>query len=151
MAPWFFLRFIPRARRLLAQGRLPALLLAVARKRGRSGMLAGLREDVATLGALCLAWWRGEYRAIDRGAIVTAVAALLYFVAPLDALPDWLPGLGFVDDLAVLAWVMRRWSTELAAFRAWRATQGPQALARVERPLRPDEPMASEGRSPSSR
>ena len=31
-----------------------------------------------------------------------AVAALLYLVSPLDLVPDWLAGLGIVDDIAVV-------------------------------------------------
>lgn len=31
------------------------------------------------------------------------LAALAYFVLPTDAIPDWLPGLGFTDDAAVIA------------------------------------------------
>ncbi|CAN5298910.1 YkvA family protein [soil metagenome] len=31
------------------------------------------------------------------------LAALAYFVLPTDAFPDWIPGLGFTDDAAVLA------------------------------------------------
>ena len=34
---------------------------------------------------------------------ITLVAALAYFVLPVDALPDILPMLGFVDDASVLA------------------------------------------------
>ena len=61
-APWNFARFLPLAERLLSRGRLPALLFAVARKGPRIGQL---REDVKLLQSLCLAWWRGEYRAIS--------------------------------------------------------------------------------------
>lgn len=32
-----------------------------------------------------------------------AVAALLYFVMPIDVVPDWIPMLGFTDDAAVIA------------------------------------------------
>lgn len=80
-----------------------------------------------------MAWWRGEYRAISSQALLAVVAALLYFVTPLDALPDWLPMVGFIDDLAVLAWVLRTWSDELAAYRAWRDAQAPEALEVIER------------------
>jgi len=31
------------------------------------------------------------------------IAGLLYFLAPIDAVPDMIPGLGFVDDLVVLS------------------------------------------------
>lgn len=123
-APWTFFRYLPLASRVIAKGRLPAVLIAVARKRSsKGGLLKGLREDLSLLQALCLAWWRGEYRSVSRPALIAAVAGLLYFLSPMDAIPDWLPGLGFVDDLAVLGWVMRKWSGELEAFKAWRARQ----------------------------
>ena len=133
-APWNFARYLSLAQRFLGGGRLPALLLAVARKSGRQGRrLADLKEDLRLLQNLCLAWWRGEYRAISSQALLAVVAALVYFVTPLDTLPDWLLGVGLIDDLAVLAWVLRTWSDELAAFRAWREVQSPEALEIIER------------------
>lgn len=36
-------------------------------------------------------------------AKTTVIAALGYFIAPIDAIPDLLPGAGFIDDLGVLA------------------------------------------------
>lgn len=35
------------------------------------------------------------------------LAALAYFIAPVDAIPDFVAGLGFTDDLAVLLMVIR--------------------------------------------
>ncbi|AYG43930.1 DUF1232 domain-containing protein [Pseudomonas sp. Leaf58] len=129
-APWNFARFLPLAERLLSRGRLPALLFAVARKGPRLGQL---REDVKLLQSLCLAWWRGEYRAISPKALVTIVAGLLYFVSPIDAIPDWLLGVGFLDDIAVLGWVLKTVADELARFKAWRDSQAPERLRVVER------------------
>lgn len=136
-APWNFARFLPLAERLLSRGRLPALLFAVARKGPKLGQL---KDDVKLLQALCVAWWRGEYRAISPKALVTIVAGLLYFVSPLDAIPDWLLGVGFLDDIAVLGWVLKTVSDELDAFRAWRQRQSPEKLRVVER--LPDTPEA---------
>ncbi|MNY28694.1 hypothetical protein D3C86_1626840 [compost metagenome] len=70
--------------------------------------------------------------------MVTVVAGLLYFVSPLDAIPDWLLGVGMLDDIAVLAWVMKAITDELEAFRAWRHRQSPEKLRVVER--LPDSP-----------
>lgn len=132
--PWGFVRYLSLAQGLLRSGRLPALLLAVARKSARRGRyFDALRDDLRLLRSLGVSWWRGEYRAIDPRALLAVVAAMLYFLAPLDALPDWLPALGLIDDLAVLAWVMRTWSDELAAFRAWREAQAPEVLEVIER------------------
>jgi len=132
--PWNFSSYLRLAPTFLRSGRLPALLLAVARKSGKQGWrFSALKDDLRLLQGLCMAWWRGEYRAISSQALLAVVAALLYFVTPLDALPDWLPLVGFIDDLAVLAWVLRTWSDELAAFRAWREAQAPEALEVIER------------------
>ena len=40
--------------------------------------------------------------AISRRHKLLGVGALLYLIAPLDAVADWIPGLGYVDDAAVL-------------------------------------------------
>jgi uncharacterized membrane protein YkvA (DUF1232 family) len=51
------------------------------------------------------------YCAFDRETPVQAKAALMgalaYFVGPLDAIPDVLPGVGFTDDAAVLLTALR--------------------------------------------
>ena len=132
--PRNFSSYLRTAQDFLRRGRLPTLLLAVARKSARQGgRFSALKEDLRLLQGLCMAWWRGEYRAISSQALLAVVAALLYFVTPLDGLPDWLPVVGFIDDLAVLAWVLRTWSDELAAFRAWREAQTPETLEVIER------------------
>jgi len=48
------------------------------------------------------------------------VAALLYFIAPLDALPDFLFGWGLLDDAAVISYVSNQLRKELEAFKQWR-------------------------------
>ncbi|RLU04843.1 hypothetical protein CS078_19820 [Pseudomonas prosekii] len=133
-APWNLARFLPLAGRLLARGRLPTLLFAVASKAGNEGNRLGrLKDDLRLLQSLCLAYWRGEYRGISRKSILTVVAGLMYFLSPLDAIPDFIPVLGMFDDIAVLAWIMKTLDDELNAFRAWRNRQLPEKLARVER------------------
>ena len=132
-APWNLMRYFPLAQRLIRAGKIPALLLAVARKSSRRGLVKGLREGLKLFQALCVAWWRGEYRAVSPQALVAVVAGLLYFITPIDAIPDWLPGLGFIDDLAVLGWIMRKWSTELDAFRSWKQAQTPAHQAEMDR------------------
>ncbi|MBL0950434.1 MAG: DUF1232 domain-containing protein [Pseudomonas sp.] len=131
--PWRLTRYLPQAARFLRDGRLPELLRALGDKRTPQGQrFAAFKEDLQLLRALSLAWFKGEYRQISNQALLMVVAALLYFIAPLDAIPDWLVGVGFVDDLAVLAWVMRTWHGELEAFRAWRDRQSPERMALIE-------------------
>ena len=81
--------------------------------------LKTLSSDVPTLIRLVRAWANGSYRAIPWKAIVTIIAALIYFVSPVDAIPDFIPFIGYVDDAAVLAYVLRSLHREIDAFRAF--------------------------------
>ena len=47
------------------------------------------------------------------------VAGILYFVTPLDLVPDAIPGAGFLDDITVLGFVIARLEGELARFTTW--------------------------------
>ncbi|MBC2692031.1 MULTISPECIES: YkvA family protein [Pseudomonas] len=137
--PWNFARFLPLAGRLISRGRLPTLLFAVASKGASQGFRLGkLKDDLRLLQALCLAYWRGEYRAISPKALVSVVAGLMYFLSPLDAVPDFIPMFGMLDDIAVLAWLMKTLDDELTAFRLWRNRQHPEKLVSLER--LPDSP-----------
>lgn len=120
--PGGFFRYLKLAGRYLSLGRIPVLLAAVGRKDDRR--LGSARDQLALLAQLVGAVWRGEYKGLSRQALVAAVAALIYFVSPLDAIPDWLLAVGFLDDIAVLGWVMTSWKRELEAFRAWRDGRG---------------------------
>ena len=132
--PRNFARYQARAKRFLSAGRLPELLFSVARKReGLGKRFADFSAQLRLLQALCLAWWRGDYRAISTPALLAVVGALLYFVTPFDAVPDWLLGVGLIDDVAILAWVARKWRDELTAFEQWRDCQAPEALQMLER------------------
>ena len=138
--PWNFARFLPLAGRLISRGRLPTLLFAVASKGASQGFRLGkLKDDLRLLQALCLAYWRGEYRAISPKALLSVVAGLMYFLSPVDAIPDFIPMFGMLDDIAVLAWLMKTLTGELDAFHAWRSRQVPEKLAVVER--LPDTPQ----------
>lgn len=49
----------------------------------------------------------GRYRAVPWYSVAIAVMATLYFVSPQDLVPDWLPVLGQLDDIAVIAIALR--------------------------------------------
>jgi uncharacterized membrane protein YkvA (DUF1232 family) len=41
------------------------------------------------------------------------VAALVYFVTPLDAIPDFTPFFGYLDDIGVIAWTINFLGNEI--------------------------------------
>ncbi len=40
--------------------------------------------------------------------VLLGVLALLYVLSPLDLIPDWIPFVGWLDDIGVLAWAARQ-------------------------------------------
>jgi uncharacterized membrane protein YkvA (DUF1232 family) len=50
-------------------------------------------------------------------------AALLYVLSPVDLVPDFIPGIGMIDDVVVLALLLQSLAQDLAAFRAWEQTR----------------------------
>jgi len=45
---------------------------------------------------------------------------LLYFILPMDLVPDYIPFVGFLDDLAVLTTIIHSLEQELEAYRNWK-------------------------------
>ena len=40
--------------------------------------------------------------------IIIVLFAILYVISPLDLIPDFIPVIGWLDDLGVLAWAARQ-------------------------------------------
>lgn len=89
----------------------------------RAPRIGAVIEELRTLVRLLGAWGRAEYREVPRSSLVLVAAAVLYFVVPLDLVPDFLFGIGLLDDVAVVAWVVRQVRRDLDDFRAWEARQ----------------------------
>ena len=76
-------------------------------------------KRVGVLIRMIKAYTKGHYRDIQVQNIVLMVAALIYFVTPLDLIPDFIPVTGFIDDFTVVLWVYNRVQTEISNFEAW--------------------------------
>jgi len=62
-------------------------------------------------------WYAGRYPTPWR-VIAAITAALLYFVNPFDIIPDVIPGVGYLDDVAVLGLCMRLIRSDLRSYIA---------------------------------
>jgi uncharacterized membrane protein YkvA (DUF1232 family) len=99
---------------------------------GGRGVLAEVWESLRTLLRLIRAYARGDYRDVPTGSLVLIVAAVLYFVLPIDLIPDFIVGLGYVDDVAILGWVINMVGGSLRAFAAWEASRPASPAGRHE-------------------
>src|SRR5262245_8361560 len=62
---------------------------------------------------------RGHYR-LPWKTVAALIAALAYFVAPIDVIPDLIPLSGFIDDAAVLGLVFGTAESDLRHYCRWR-------------------------------
>ena len=101
--------------------RLKNLATQAARKLSgtASTRIDRVRDQLILCIALVRSWMHGEYDGVSRQTIVAVTAALLYFVVPLDVIPDFLIGWGFIDDAAVVGYVMTMLAAEMDTFRRW--------------------------------
>jgi uncharacterized membrane protein YkvA (DUF1232 family) len=98
-------------------------------RRVRRGPLRRLAEDARDLLALLRDWRAGRYRAVPFGTIAAAAFALLYVLNPFDLVPDALPVLGQLDDLAVLSAALLLMERDLEKYRAALRGDAPPADA----------------------
>jgi uncharacterized membrane protein YkvA (DUF1232 family) len=59
------------------------------------------------------------------------VGAVIYFVSPIDLMPDWFPLSGLIDDAAVLVFVIHQIQTDLGKFQAWEAERNTSNAEKV--------------------
>ena len=63
---------------------------------------------------------KGDFKQVPWFTIAAVVFALLYIFNPLDVVPDFIPGLGYVDDFAIFTIVLRFIETDLHAYLDWK-------------------------------
>lgn len=62
----------------------------------------------------------GRYREIPKGSIIAIIGSLLYFLSPIDLIPDFIPGVGFIDDIFVLGLVLKQVKSDLDKYEIWK-------------------------------
>lgn len=94
-------------------------------KKAKKGFVQETWDSLKTMFDLMKAYIKGDYRNIPYGSLLLIVGAILYFVMPLDALPDAIIALGFTDDAAVVALTLRKVKKDLDKFIEWKTEQEP--------------------------
>jgi uncharacterized membrane protein YkvA (DUF1232 family) len=90
-------------------------------KSALSNVLAKRWEDIRTLFNLASDYWNGTYRDVSWTTIATIVFSLLYIINPFDVIPDVIPVVGQLDDLAVLCICLAAVGSEVDRYREWKA------------------------------
>lgn len=76
-----------------------------------------------TLGRMAKAYASGRYRDIPWKSMLLLLGAIIYFINPLDLIPDLVPIAGLTDDFAILVWVYNSLEGEIDKFLDWEESQ----------------------------
>lgn len=74
---------------------------------------------IRVISRMVRAYVRGEYREVPWRSIVVLLAGLLYFLTPVDLIPDFIPVLGLLDDASMVAFIFNMLKVDIDAFIAW--------------------------------
>ena len=87
------------------------------------GRLGETFSDLILLASLLRDWVTGRYKNVPWGSLLTIAAALVYFLMPLDAIPDLVVALGLMDDVAVISRALTLTRSDLERYQQWRNEQ----------------------------
>lgn len=76
--------------------------------------------EIPVLISLIRSYIKKEYTDIPYASIIAIIAALLYFLTPTDLIADITPGIGLVDDIAVMAFALRIVKADLDVYKQWK-------------------------------
>lgn len=77
---------------------------------------------VNTLNRMVRAYLNGDYQKIPWKSLLLITSGIVYFVSPLDLIPDFIPVFGFLDDITVLLWIFNAVKGDIEDFEEWEST-----------------------------
>ena len=86
--------------------------------------LKAVWEDLMAVCRMLKAWSKGDYQSVPWKTIVLSLATIIYFLNPFDVAPDFIPGVGYLDDAVVLGFVVNSIKKELEKFLRWESKAG---------------------------
>lgn len=66
---------------------------------------------------------KGNYKDISNASIAAVIGSILYFISPIDVIPDFILGLGFMDDAFIIGFVFSKVAKELEKYQQWKTKQ----------------------------
>lgn len=82
--------------------------------------LLKLWYDLKLMIALITDYAKGNYQEVPWKIVAAVTGAVVYFVSPIDVIPDFIPVAGYLDDALVIKLALDLAADDLAAYARWR-------------------------------
>ena len=92
----------------------------ISKKIASSNMLEKYTELAKVMFGMLKDYRKGIYTNVPWFTIASIAFGFLYVLNPFDIVPDFIPGLGYIDDLAVLSFGLRFIETDLHNYLDWK-------------------------------
>lgn len=83
-------------------------------------MFGSVLANIPIMFKLLNSYTKNEYTDIPRRDLITIVSALSYLIAPIDLVPDFIPVIGLMDDMAIISVCVKATRHELERYLKWR-------------------------------
>ena len=83
---------------------------------------AKLNDSLRLFIRIINAYTSKEYTYVPWKTICLIVAGLIYFIYPVDLIPDFIPVSGLIDDIALIAWIYESIQDDIENFLEWEKT-----------------------------
>lgn len=106
--------------------KLKLLLNKASAKFKEVSELPAVRESktqVEVVFRMVKAHYSGNYKGLSNRTLALLVLGLFYFVLPIDFIPDFIPVVGYIDDLTVLVTIFNSLSKDVEKFLEWERTK----------------------------
>lgn len=104
--------------------KLSALLSKLKQKMKSLPMVGSVLANVPTMFKLLNSYLKGEYTDIPRRQLIIIVSAISYLISPIDLIPDFIPVVGLLDDMAIVTVCIKATQDELGKYLVWRKENG---------------------------
>lgn len=87
--------------------------------------VVGFLERIRTMLRMLRAYISGEYRQIPWKSLLMIIGSLIYFLMPLDLIPDFIPITGLADDISIIFLVFNAINEDIEAFLEYEQSKKP--------------------------
>ncbi|MEA2043232.1 MAG: YkvA family protein [Bacteroidota bacterium] len=93
---------------------------AIQNKFIKNDSLKSFVSDFKLLFSMLKDNYLGKYKSVPWWTITAVAGSLLYVLNPIDIIPDFIPGVGYIDDAVIMGSCIKMISADLEKYKVWK-------------------------------